>query len=167
MEIKKIKVFSYGELSDSSKVRAKANFLEHDEYPYFSDAMASITAFVEHFHGRILDYSIGGEVYRSYVKTTLDHSFFRGNKLKDIDRDYMPTGYCLDCTLWITMHDEWKKTGDAFYAFQQAIEAALCDVAGDVEYHYSDEYVNEMMEINEYQFTENGESIGFGFVEAA
>jgi hypothetical protein len=167
MKIKNIAVFTYQELSDSSKVRAKANFLEHDEYPYFSDALASIKAFVEHFHGRILDYSIGGEVYRSYVKTTLDHSFFRGNKLKDIDKNYMPTGYCLDCALWMTMHDEWQKTGDPFYAFQQAIEAALCEIAGDVEYHYSDEYVEEMMEINEYEFTEDGEAIGFGFVEAA
>jgi hypothetical protein len=167
MKIKKIQVFSYAELSDSSKGRAKANFLSHDDYPYFSDALASIKAFVEHFHGRIMDYSISGEVYRSYVKTTLDPSFFRGNKLKDIDKDYMPTGYCLDCALWVTMHDEWKRTGDPFYAYQQAIEAALCEIASDVEYHYSDEYVEEMMDINEYEFTENGETIGFGFVEAA
>ena len=167
MKIKNIAVFSYQELTDSSKVRAKANFLEFDNYPWFSDDLASIKAFVEYFHGRILDYSLGGEVYRSYVKTTLDPSFFRGNKLKDIDRDYMPTGYCLDCALWTTMHDEWKRTGDAFYAFQQAIEAALSEIASNVEYHYSDEYVEEMMEINEYEFTEDGESIGFGFVDAA
>jgi hypothetical protein len=165
MEIKKIAVFSFAELSESSKSRAQANFLEFDEYPYFSDALASIKAFVKHFHGEIINYSLGGEVYRSYVKTTLDPSFFRGVKLKDINRDYMPTGYCLDCTLWTTMHDEWQKTGDAFYAFQQAIESALCDIAGDVEYHYSDEYVEEMMEINDYKFTEDGEAVHFGFLE--
>lgn len=167
MEIKKIAVFTYAELSESSKSRAKANFLAYDDYPWFDDALASIKAFVRHFHGDILDYSLGGGVYRSYVKTTLDPSFFRGNKLKDIDRDYMPTGYILDCTLWTTMHDEWKRSGDPFYSFQQAIEAALSDIASDVEYHYSDEYVEEMMDINDYKFTENGESIGFGFVEAA
>jgi len=165
MEIKKIAVFSYEELSDFSKVRAKAKFLEHDEYPWFSEALASIKAFVRHFHGDILDYSLGGEVYRSYVKTTIDPSFFRGNKLKEIDRDYMPTGYCLDCALWVTMYDEWKKTSDPFYAFQQAIETALCEIASDVEYRYSDEYVEEMMEANQYQFTEDGEAVHFGFLE--
>jgi hypothetical protein len=65
------------------------------------------------------------------------------------------------------MYDQWKRTGDPFYAYQQAIETALCDIASDVEYHYSDEYVEEMMEINEYEFTEDGETVGFGFVEAA
>lgn len=167
MQIKKIAVFTYAELSDSAKSRAKANFLEGYEYPHFSDALASIKDFVEHFKGRILDYSLGGEVYRSYVKTTIDRSYFRGIKLRDIDHTQMPTGYYLDCTLWGTMKEEFAKTGDAYYAFQQAIESVLHDIAVDVEYQYSDEYVEEMMDINDYQFTEDGETVHFGFLEEA
>ena len=167
MKIKNVKVYSFDELSDSAKSQVLAYFGERVDYPYFSDALDSIKAFVKHFHGDIINYSIGGEVFRSYVKTTIDRTYFRGVKLKDIDRDYMPTGYCLDCALWMTMHDEWKKTGDPFYAFQQAIESALCEIASDVEYRYSDEYVAEMMEANQYQFTEDGEAVHFGFIEEA
>jgi hypothetical protein len=157
MKIKNVKVYSFDELSDSSKSQVLAYFGERVDYPWFSESLDSIKAFVEHFHGRILDYSIGGEVYRSYVKTTVDRSYFRGVKLKDIDHTQMPTGYYLDCTLWGTMKEEFSKTGDAFYAYQQAIESVLHDIAVDVEYRYSDEALIESIEINDYEFTEDGE----------
>jgi hypothetical protein len=167
MKIKNVAVYSFDELSDSSKSQVLAYFRGRVDYPWFSDALESIKAFVEHFHGRILDYSIGGEVYRSYVKTTIDPSYFRGVKLKDIDHTQMPTGYILDCTLWGTMKEEFSKTGDAFYAFQQAIESALADIASDVEYQYSDEAIIESIEINDYEFTEDGEIASKYFKEAA
>jgi len=167
MKIKNVKVYSFDELSDSSKGQVLAHFGERVDYPYFSEAIDSIKAFVEHFHGRILDYSIGGEVYRSYVKTTLEPSYFRGVKLKDIDPTYNPTGYCLDFSLWVTMQEEFKRTGDAFYAHQQAIESALAEVASDVEYQYSAEAITEMIEANNYEFTEDGEIINFKYFEEA
>jgi hypothetical protein len=157
MKIKNVKVYSFDELSDSSKGTVLAYFGERVDYPWFSDALDSIKAFVEHFHGRVLDYSLSGEVYRSYVKTTVDRSYFRGVKLKDIDHTYNPTGYCLDWTLWGTMKEEFSKTGDAFYAYQQAIESALAEIASDVEYQYSSEALIEMIEANDYEFTEDGE----------
>jgi hypothetical protein len=167
MKIKNVKVYSFDELTDSVKGQVLAHFGERVNYPWFSDALDSIKAFVKHFHGDIMDYSIGGEVYRSYVKTTVDRSYFRGVKLKDIDPDYNPTGYCLDCTLWGTMKEEFTKTGDAFYAYQQAIESALADIASDVEYQYSAEALIEMIEANQYEFTEDGEIFYKHFQEAA
>jgi hypothetical protein len=167
MKIKNVKVYSFDELSDSSKSQVLAYFGERVDYPWFSESLDSIKAFVEHFHGRILDYSIGGEVYRSYIKTTVEPSYFRGVKLKDIDPAYNPTGYCLDLTLWGTMKEEFTKTGDAFYAYQQAIESALADIASDVEYQYSEEALTEMIEANEYEFTEDGEIFYKHFQEAA
>jgi hypothetical protein len=167
MKIKNVKVYSFDELTDSVKGQVLAHFGERVDYPYFSDALDSIKAFVKHFHGDIINYSIGGEVYRSYVKTTVDRSYFRGVKLKDIDPDYNPTGYCLDCTLWGTMKEEFTKTGDAFYAYQQAIESALADIASDVEYGYSAEALTEMIEANQYEFTEDGEIFYKHFQEAA
>lgn len=167
MKIKNVKVYSFDELSDSAKSQVLAYFGERVDYPYFSDALDSIKAFVKHFHGDIINYSIGGEVFRSYVKTTVDRSYFRGVKLKDIDPAYNPTGYCLDLTLWGTMKEEFTKTGDAFYAYQQAIESALADIASDVEYQYSAEALIEMIEANEYEFTEDGEIFNYKYLEAA
>lgn len=76
--------------------------------------------------------------------------------MRDIDREKMPTGYCLDCTLWNTFYDQFKKTGDALYAFNDAIDEAVSEIVKDAEWHYSDESIDEMLEINEYDFTENG-----------
>jgi hypothetical protein len=167
MKIKNVKVYSFDELSDSAKSQVLAYFGERVDYPYFSDALDSIKAFVKHFHGDIINYSIGGEVFRSYVKTTIDRTYFRGVKLKDIDHTQMPTGYCLDCTLWGTMKEEFTKTGDAFYAYQQAIESALCEIASDVEYQYSAEALTEMIEMNDYEFFEDGAIINSKYFQEA
>lgn len=156
MELKKVAVYKFAELEESAKVKAVAYFVDRSEYPFFTDAMGSIKAFVKGLHGDVIDWSIGGEVFRSYVKTTLDESYFHDIELSEVNRDYSPTGYCLDFTLWGTFYDELKKTGDGFYAYQQAIESALSDISSDVEYHYSREYIEELIELNDYDFEEDG-----------
>jgi hypothetical protein len=156
MKIKKIAVFTFEELSQRSKEEAVANFSQRDEYPWFDEAMASVTAFVEHFGAKITNYSIGAESYRGYVKTTIEPSSFRGMKLKDFDRDHMPTGYCIDCDIWQEFYDEFKKYGHAHHAFQMAIEAFLHAVARDVEHYFSFENMSETLTINEYEFHEDG-----------
>ena len=74
----------------------------------------------------------------------------------DIDREHMPTGYCLDCDLWYEFHDQFKRTGDAKYSFDQALEAAICAINRDIEYQFSDEAVDESLIANEYRFTNEG-----------
>jgi len=80
-------------------------------------------------------------------------------KLKSIDRDSMPTGYCLDCALWFTFFDEFKRTGSAKKAFDDAIYAGFKAWRDDMEYQLSDESIDESMTINEYEFYENGEMV--------
>jgi hypothetical protein len=65
------------------------------------------------------------------------------------------------------MKEEFTKTGDAFYAYQQAIESALADIASDVEYQYSAEALTEMIEANEYEFTEDGKIIDSKYFQEA
>lgn len=156
MKIKKIACYTFEELSQSSKEKAVAKFSEHDEYPWFDDAMASATAFVEHFGAKITNYSIGAEAHRGYVKTSIEPSSFRGMKLKDFDRDHMPTGYCIDCDIWQEFYDEFKKTGHAHHAFNMAIESFLYAVQRDVEGYFSFEHMAELLTINEYEFNEDG-----------
>ena len=165
MQIKKIAAYTFEELSESSKSRAVGNFSYDMEYPWFHEAKQSLEAFVHAHHGRIIDYSIGSEVYRSYVKTTVDRTYFRGVKLKEFDRDHMPTGYCLDNDLWMTFYDEMKKDGDGYRAFKDAIEAFLCSLASDVESYYSRESVEEQIILNEYLFTEDGEMFHYKYFE--
>jgi hypothetical protein len=155
METIEINLYAFDELSDEAKERAREWWRESLDYPWWSEAHESIRAFLDHFGVEMRDWSMG-ERGRDYIKTNANKGNFRGRKLRDYSRDYMPTGYCLDCDLWGTFHDEWEATSDPMYAFQQALEAALSAIASDVEYQFTDEAVDESLRINSYQFTEDG-----------
>lgn len=155
MKTIQVTVYPFNELDEAAKERARDWWRAGLDYPWFDDAMASVRAFVEHFGARVNDWSIG-ERGRDYIKTDISKDHFRGRRLKDFSPDHMPTGYCLDCDLWGTFYKEWKRTTDPLYAFEQALEAALCAIASDVEYQYTDECVDENLTINDYQFTKDG-----------
>lgn len=150
-----IEVYKFDELSDDAKERARAWWRESLDYPWWRDAEASITAFCDHFGVKITDYSIGA-FESCFMDTDAKNEHFRGVRLASIARDATPTGYCLDCALWQTFCDEFKRTGSALKAFNEAVDVAIKEVRADMEYQYSDESTDEMLTINEYEFTENG-----------
>ena len=151
-----IALYKFDELSDDAKETAREAYRYSGiEYFWFDDAIGSIKAFCDYFNVKIKDYEIGA-YSPSYLTTDANNANFRGIKLKSIDRENMPTGYCLDCTLWQTFYDQFKRTGDALYAFNDAIDDAVREIVRDAEYQYSDESIDEMLTINEYDFTENG-----------
>lgn len=155
METVEVTIYKFDELGDDAKDMARDWLRRRTNYPWFSESIDSIRAFVEHFGGTVTDWQLGDD-YRSFVKTDLTNANFRGVKLADINRDYMPTGYCLDADLWGTFYQEFKRTSDALYAANQAIEAALSAVRKDIEFQYTDEAIDETLIANEYQFTEDG-----------
>jgi len=155
MEIVEVSVYKFEELSDSAKDNARAWFREGNDYPWWDDSLGSIKAFCKELGVEIKDYQVGMWGH-SYLDTNAKNHHFRGRKLKDVKRDQNPTGYCLDCTLWETFHDTWKETGDPLGAFKDAIHEAVRDIVKDMEYQDSDEVVDEMLIMNEYEFDEDG-----------
>ena len=155
MRTEEIVVLKYDELGDSAKETAKNWFKEVVDYPWFDDGMTSIKVFSKHFGITVVNYEIGAFSY-SWVKTNADKSHFRGLKLKDHDPDKMQQGYYLDFDLWREFYEVWKDSGDPLKAFNSAIDSAIDSVQKDWEYQYSDEAVEEMLIINEYEFTEDG-----------
>jgi hypothetical protein len=156
MEVIEIEVYTFEELESEAKEKARAWYRDCLEYPWFSESIDSIRAFCKHFGVNLMDWEIGGGSGRDFIKTDATNSNFRGVRLADIDREHMPTGYCLDADLWEAFYDEFKKTGDAKYAFEQALESALCAIQRDIEYQYSNEAVDESLRFNEYEFNSNG-----------
>ena len=150
-----VNLYQFSELSEDAKENAREWYRQNLDYPWGDESMNSIKVFCDEFGASIKDYSIGAFCH-SYIDTDAENANFRGLKLKTVKRDYMPTGYCLDCALWNTFYDEFKRTGDALYAFNEAIDAAVKEIREDAEYQYSDDAVDEMLTINEYEFTENG-----------
>lgn len=155
MRTETIVVYKFNELSDTAKENAREWYKQGTNYLWFDESMGSIRAFCDHFNVIIEDWSIGA-FSPSWIQTNSENSHFRGVKLRDINPDYMPTGYCLDCTLWQTFHDQFKRTGDALYAFKEAVDAAVYEIVADAEYQYTDEYVDELLEINGFEFYEDG-----------
>lgn len=152
-------VFFLSELSDSARERALETMRGwSDIYGWSDESLQSIRAFCDSFGVRLTEYSIGPWLQIEY-KTDATNANFRGVKLRDINRDEMPTGYCLDCTLWQGFFDEFKRTGDSLHAFGVALDAAFNEWRNDWEDAYSDESLAELAEINEYEFYENGERV--------
>lgn len=151
-----ITLYNFSELSDDAKERARNNW-RTSSASFFDcdDEMNSIKVFCDYFNVKLLNYEVGGYCPISY-RTDADNANFRGRKLKSFDRDHMPTGYWLDCSLWATFYDHFKKTGDAKEAFDQALFEGFKDLQKDMEWQQSDEYIDEFMEANEYEFYENG-----------
>jgi hypothetical protein len=150
-------IYTFAELPDEAKERAIEKQRHHVEYPWFSECVDSLNAFCDEFGVKVTDYTLS-DCYRASISTDATARHFRGVKLSSFDREAMPTGFCFDCDLRYTFHDEFKRTGDAHHAFETAIEAFLSSVRKDIEWHSSDEALSEFMQINDYEFTEDGET---------
>ena len=162
MRVVSVELFMFDELSDKAKEVARTWFRDGFDYPWWSESLASIKAFCEHFGVKLVDYEIS--IARPYYfKTDACNAHFRGVKMSDCMKDEPPfpnTGYGLDYTLYDTFRKAFKATGDAKWAFNQAMHAAFRDIVSDIEWHYSDDAVDEMMFINEYEFTADGRYSG-------
>ena len=156
MEIIELEIYTFEELDEQAREKARAWYRDGLDYPWFGEAMDSIRAFASYFGVTVTDWSLGSGSGRDYIKTNATNINFRGIKLSDIDREEMPTGYYIDSELWYEFHNEFKRTGDAKYAFEQALEAAISAIQRDIDYQYSDESVDETLTINDYRFTKEG-----------
>jgi len=151
-------IYTFDELSDEAKERAISQHRQCVEYPWFSECLDSLKTFCSEFGVKVTDYTLS-DCYRASISTDATPKHFRGVKLSGFDRETMPTGFCFDCDLRYTFHDEFKKTGDAFYAFNDALQTFLISVRKDIEWNYSDEAITELLEINNYEFTEEGDIV--------
>ena len=144
------------ELSEDAKEKAREWWKSDcDPIAWSDESIGSIKTFCEHFGVRLKDWEIGPYACPSY-STDAENRNFRGLRLSQLDRDAMPTGYCLDAALWITFYDHFKKTGDAKGAFDAALWEAFKEWRDDIEWQLSDECVDDLLMANEYRFTESG-----------
>ena len=146
-------IYQFDELSDKAKETARASFRDMEPF-WTKESIQSIEAFCEAFGVSLLDYSV--DIYRSFYRTNASNANFRGKKLSQFNREYMPTGYCLDIYLWTTFYDVFKTTGDAKYAFNGALYASFKAWREDMEYQTTAEYINDFILANGYEFYENG-----------
>jgi hypothetical protein len=158
MRTETITLYNFDELpTDAAKERAREkgrDWISNDP-SWIDESRQSIEAFCDHFGVKLIDWSIGAYCTIDY-STNAENHHFRGRKLSQFNRDHMPTGYCLDCDLWMTFFDEFKRTGNAKAAFNDALYAGFKAWVDDLENQLEDEQIDEFLMINEYEFDEDG-----------
>lgn len=155
METITINLYDITELSEKAAERALEKLRYSYDPAWNNESRQSIEAFCNHFGVKLLDWEVGA--WQSiYYRTDATNKNFRGIKLKDINPDYSPTGYCLDLALWGTFRESFKESGDALHAFNDALDAGFKEWRADIEYQFSDEHLTEYALCNEFKFTEDG-----------
>ena len=155
MQTVEIQIYTFEELSDKAKDKARDWFKSGMEYPWYSESIDSIRGFVGYFGAELKDWSIGSGCGHDFIKTNASNEHFRGKKLSEFSLG-CHDGWWLDGVIWDEFYKQFKRTGDAKYAFEQALECALSAIVRDIDYHYSDECVDDTLTLNEYQFTADG-----------
>lgn len=149
-------VYTFAELpTEAAKEYARNKWRETIDFTWGDESLDSIKTFCARFGVALKNWSIGPYSPLDF-DTDAEQRHFRGLRLRDFERDTMPTGYCLDCSLWLTFYDSFKATGDAKAAFDSALWEGFKDWRADMESQLEDEYVDDALIINEYEFDENG-----------
>jgi hypothetical protein len=151
-----VKLYKFDELSDDVKRIILDDWHNNVDYAWADDGLDSIKSFCAEFNVNLTNYSVGAYSHIEF-KTDATNRNFRGLKLSSVDKDAMPTGYCVDSDIRYKFYDEFKQTGDALYAFNEAVENGFKSIRADMEYQLSDEAITETIECNDYEFTENGQ----------
>lgn len=172
VETRTYQVFSYSELSDEAKERARYDHCVACGYSWADEAISSLKKLAEYFGGRMSDWQISwDEPSRSFVEFDMPEmskaeirrllkelGTYNRHTLKG-HGDCKLTGYCMDESAidgfrWAFYRNKETDLGElmqaAFHTWMKACNE-------DYEYQYSDEAFAETCEANEYKFTEDGE----------
>jgi len=156
MRVATIPVFKFDELTPIAKEIARGWWRDGWDYPWNEESRGSIETFCKHFGVTLKDWQVGPYWPFSY-STDAGNANFRGLKLRDVEKEAMPTDFCLDNSLWYAFYDEFKRSGDAKGAFNVALDAGFRAWSDDMEDQLSDEAVDENITCNDIEFTKDGQ----------
>lgn len=106
-----VEVFEISALSGTARQKALDFLRENFDYPWMTEVMNSLRAFVGLFGIKIKCCSLSGSRDRGFIQTDAANEHFRGVRLSGFDREQMLTGYIMDSTLMYRFVDVFKQTG--------------------------------------------------------
>lgn len=142
MRIIETEVYEFHELSEQAKENAKYELMS--EYFWHEEAIESLYAFAEEIGIKIIDYGI---CWLNDTNNFVDWEWIFVEHKNTIDKDDL-TGYIMDYPLIKT----WNRTKDV----DDAICSWLYNCHQDYIFQFTDEYMIEHCEANEYEFTKEG-----------
>ena len=169
-------VYTFAELSESAKQKALENNARESEYFWGDDAINSLKKFAEHFNSELKNWSIDWvDQYRNevffnvptFMQELTEHELkeyiesmgsYNKETLKG-DGECKFTGFCMDEDAAYGARIDFYKNGET--DVKELLYSGYCSLIAackkDYEYQLSKEGFSEMCELNEYEFTENGE----------
>lgn len=172
-----ITIYKFSELSDEAKQVAIDSWREQGhEYVWGSEAIETMKKFAEEFNIYVEDWQIGSARHGSYIHFSVEtvqmgetemlgirvFKYLQNNYQDEIKsfEDASATGYCFDCDIIQPMLDFMKRPDRAITLheiFEECFDAFIEAWVVDCEYQDSDEAISETIEINDYEFTKDGE----------
>lgn len=167
-----VKVYSFGELNEKAKERAKYDYMGLFGYNWDNDAIKSLKALAEHFDGELKDYEIDffNSSYSSarfIMPEWMSKQEFKAklSKLGSYNKrtgkgngDCVLTGVCFDEDAIDGFRQAYRNGAKSLdEMMQSAFRSWLKACQADCKGFYSDDEFSEHCDANKYLFLEDGE----------
>lgn len=164
MKTVEIKIYSFSELSPKSRETALSQFRDMNLHEHlFSEYFDSIKFFCKCFYIDLKDIYLDNQDWRAtFPNLDEDNEETVGEFLSSqLPKGDCPfTGVCYDETLLDPVRENLTNTSTDSEDLRSVLSDSLYAICrayqNEVSYLYSDEYLTEFIEANDYEFTEDG-----------
>ena len=157
MRLATYEIFTFEELEADAKENARAWYRDGFDYDWCSESEKSIQYFCDAFGIKLINWSI--DTYRGFdYQTSVNNDAFRGITYKDAEKMKLSDGYCIGELMETAFKGAFKDRG-ALDAFNYAINLGFQEWLADLRYQESNEYIDEALIANEYEFYADGERV--------
>ena len=157
MKVLTINTYRFDELSDNAKDEAREWYREGQEIVWGDEWIESLNVFCKHFDVKLNNWS-----YSLYDCPTIDYTVSNPDELfentVDLSGNCPFTGYCGDESLLDPLRKDTEGK-DRQTVIDECIDSWVDDLYSDIKHQLSDEYIDENIVINEYDFDINGNRI--------
>lgn len=154
-----INAYSFNELSDKAKQKARHFYYENINYSWGDEHIESVKRFLELFNIRLVNWAY--DEYHAYFETNINDCKFQGFSKKRVNAliKSFNVFYWADETLVAAFNKSYSEHGSIRLAIQEVLRQSSLDLRNDIAYHYTDESMADYFEANECLFTQDGKII--------
>jgi len=154
-----INAYSFNELEGKAKDKARQHYYENINYFWGDEHLEGIKRFLELFNIRLVNWAY--DEYHADFETDINDCKFQNLSKKRVNAliKSFNVSYCADETLIIAFNESYSEHGSIKLAIEYALQQSGNDLKTDIAYHYTDEYMNQYFDANEYFFTQDGKVI--------
>lgn len=154
-----IDAYSFNELSDKAKDKARDYYYQNIEYFWGDEHLEVVKRFLDLFNVSLVNWAC--DEYHVDFETNINDCKFQGLNKKRVNAliKSFNVSYWADETLVIAFNESYSKHGSIKLAIEEALRQSEINLKNDIAHHYTDESMADYFEANEYFFTIDGKVI--------